>query len=63
MRRGGVCVKKKRKNGNIELNEQKHEHCFYLTVCSAGIFKKVNLALLTYQHIVEVGSLDCTTYL
>ena len=62
MRRGRVCVKKK-KIGNIELNEQKHEHCFYWIVCSAGIFKKVNLALLTYQHIVEVGSVDCTTYL
>ena len=41
---------------------QKHKHCFYWIVCSTGIFKKFNLALLAYQNIVGVGFVNCTTY-
>ena len=42
---------------------QKHECCFYWIVYSTDIFKKVNLALLAYQNIVGVGSVNCATYL
>ena len=42
---------------------QKHGHCFYWIICSTGIFKKVNLALLTYQNNARVQSVNCTTYL
>ena len=42
---------------------QIQEHCFYWIVFSTGIFKKVNLVLLTYHQIVGVGFVNYTAYL
>ena len=41
---------------------QKREQCFYWIVCSTGIFKKVYLALVTYQNIIWVRPVNCPTY-